>query len=76
MLLTMNGFVAAAEILGSQILEVNGRVITQLGLLERATAIAKDAAPYVHPRLANIEHSGADGEFVQHAMTVRFVDGK
>jgi hypothetical protein len=27
-----------------------------------ASAIAKDAAPYVHPKLASIEHTGKDGE--------------
>lgn len=26
-----------------------------------AQACAKDAAPYVHPRLANVEHAGKDG---------------
>lgn len=26
-----------------------------------AAAIAKDAAPYVHPKLANVQHSGPDG---------------
>lgn len=31
------------------------------GELDRAASIAKDAAPYVHPRLAAIEHSGKDG---------------
>jgi hypothetical protein len=28
------------------------------GEIEKAAGIAKDAAPYVHPRLASIEHSG------------------
>ena len=28
---------------------------------DKASAVAKDAAPYVHPRLAAIEHSGPDG---------------
>jgi hypothetical protein len=41
--------VAAADILGSRILEVNDRIITRLSLLERAADIAKHAAPYVHP---------------------------
>lgn len=34
---------------------------TSLKLLASAAGIAKDAAPYVHPRLAAIEHSGAGG---------------
>lgn len=28
---------------------------------DKAAAFAKDAAPYVHPRLAAVEHSGKDG---------------
>jgi hypothetical protein len=28
---------------------------------DEAAAIAKDAAPYVHPRLASVQHGGADG---------------
>jgi hypothetical protein len=52
MMYTMNAFVAAANILGSRILEINNQIITRLSLLEQAARIAKDAAPYVHPRLA------------------------
>lgn len=33
-----------------------------LTLLERACAVAKDAAPYLHPRLNAIQHTGKDGE--------------
>lgn len=33
-----------------------------LNLLERACTIAKDAAPYLHPRLNAIQHTGKDGE--------------
>jgi hypothetical protein len=28
---------------------------------DQAAAVAKDAAPYMHPKLAAIEHTGADG---------------
>jgi hypothetical protein len=28
---------------------------------DRACAIAKDCAPYIHPKLASIEHSGKNG---------------
>ena len=31
-------------------------------LYERATASASAAAPYIHPRLAAIEHTGKDGK--------------
>lgn len=34
---------------------------------------AKAAAPYVHPKLANIEHTGKDGGEIKAAITVRFV---
>lgn len=30
----------------------------QAGDLEKAAGFAKDAAPYIHPRLAAVEHSG------------------
>ena len=39
------------------------------GLRESAQSCARDAAPYVHPRLATVEHSGKDGD----AIAVRFV---
>jgi len=31
------------------------------GDLEKAASFAKDAAPYIHPKLAAIEHTGKDG---------------
>ncbi len=34
---------------------------------------AKAAAPYIHPRLAAVEHTGADGGALQHALRVEFV---
>jgi len=37
---------------------------TQLKLLVAASGIAKDAAPYIHPRLQAIEHSSNDGGHV------------
>jgi len=33
---------------------------------------AKAAAPYIHPRLAAIEHTGANGEAMQHKVTITF----
>lgn len=35
---------------------------------------AKAAAPYIHPRLAAIEHTGRDGGDIEHSLTVTFVD--
>jgi hypothetical protein len=37
---------------------------------------AKAAAPYVHPRLAAIEHTGGDGGPIDHSLTVEFVGAK
>ena len=37
---------------------------------------AKAAAPYIHPRLAAIEHTGADGGAIDHSLTVNFVGSK
>lgn len=38
-------------------------------MLERACAIAKDAAPYLHPRLNAIQHTGKDGEPIKVSFT-------
>lgn len=32
---------------------------------DQAAAIAKDAAPYIHPRLAAIQHTGKDGGAIE-----------
>lgn len=37
---------------------------------------AKAAAPYVHPRLAAVEHTGAGGGPVAHSLTVAFKTAK
>lgn len=76
MAMTMNGYISAAEILGKDIVRVDDRIITQLNLLDKASAIAKDLAPYMHPRLATIEHKGNDDKPIQHHMTVEFVKGR
>ena len=34
---------------------------------------AKAAAPYVHPKLASIEHTGEDGGPIDHSLTVKFI---
>jgi len=58
MLKAMRSFVEAAEKMGTgQLKVVDGEVITQLGLMTEASKIAKDAAPYIHPRLAAIDHT-------------------
>ncbi len=37
---------------------------------------AKAAAPYIHPRLAALEHSGSGGDPIEHSITVEFVAPK
>lgn len=41
------------------------RSFWQAGDQEKAAGFAKDAAPYIHPKLAAIEHSGKDGGAIQ-----------
>ena len=58
MLKAMRSFVEAAEKIGNEKIEaVNGEVVTQLTLLTEASKVAKDAAPYIHPRLAAVDHT-------------------
>lgn len=35
------------------------------GDIEKAAGFAKDAAPYIHPKLQAIEHSGKDGDAIK-----------
>ncbi len=42
----------------------------------QAFEAAKAAAPYIHPRLAAVEHSGAGGDPIQHSIPVEFVAPK
>ena len=38
--------------------------------MDKAAEAARDAAPYVHPRLASIQHAGEGGGPVQHTVSV------
>lgn len=42
---------------------------------ELAFEAAKAAAPYMHPRLAAVEHTGRDGDPIDHSISVEFVSG-
>lgn len=76
MVKTMNGFVSAAEILGKDIVRVDEKIITQLRLLKEASEIAKDCAPYIHAKpAAKLEHTGADGEPIEHRIVAEIVSG-
>jgi hypothetical protein len=46
------------------------------GDLEKAAGFAKDAAPYMHPRLAAIEHTGEGGGPIDHSLRVEFIGVK
>jgi hypothetical protein len=46
------------------------------GDLEKAASFAKDAAPYMHPRLAAVEHTGEDGGPIDHSLSVQFIGVK
>ena len=73
MLQAMRKFVEAAEKMGTGKLQVvDGEVITQLSLMTEASKIAKDAAPYIHPRLAAVDHT-SKGEQIGQAGGVLLV---
>lgn len=46
---------------------------TALGMRKLAEDCARDAAPYVHPRLQSIQHAGEGGGPIQLAAKVTFV---
>lgn len=73
MLKAMRSFVEAAEKMGNGKIEVvDGDVVTQLTLLTEASKVAKDAAPYIHPRLAAVDHT-SKGEQIGQAGGVLLV---
>lgn len=72
----MNEHLRAAEALKEQVLVVDGRAVTRLSLLRQASDIAASAAPYLHPKLQTIEHSGPGGEAIPVSLTVEFVEAK
>jgi len=43
---------------------------SRVKLLNMAATIAKHAAPYIHPRLSAIEHTGKDGAPLQSGVLV------
>jgi hypothetical protein len=55
MLKTMRALVAKAERVAAEGPEEGDRIVSPLQLLVEASAVAKDAAPYMHPRLSSVE---------------------
>lgn len=56
----------AARALYAKACDHKGRV-TDLDMAERASSLAKDAAPYVHARLASVAHTGPNNGPIQVA---------
>lgn len=54
--------------------EADGKALS--AALDKAVEAARDAAPYVHPRLASIQHAGEGGGPMKHAVEVTFVRAK
>jgi hypothetical protein len=47
----------------------------RVGAIEKAASIAKDAAPYMHPRLTSVEVGNKDGEAFKQHQTVIILPG-
>jgi hypothetical protein len=74
MLRAMRALVDEADaVVRQQVAEGATQIAYPHGLLEDAAAIAKDAAPYIHPKLAAIEHTGKGGGPVQFAKIERVI---
>lgn len=66
----MNALLRAAE--GADIPE-GFDALEKLAVFRRmAQDAAKDAAPYMHPRLATVEHRGDEDNPIQHSVKVTF----
>jgi len=66
MLKTMRALVAKAERLGRAKTKPEKGSASPLELMVEAAAVAKDAAPYMHPRLSAVEHSGPNKGPIQN----------
>lgn len=67
--------IAAAKAKGELPLEYMLRTMRESQDPERRDRMAVAAAPYIHPKLANIEHTGKDGDAIKidNELKVRFV---
>jgi len=61
MLKTMRALVRKAQRAPKLRTKEDGKGASALDLMVQAAAVAKDAAPYMHPRLSAIEHTGREG---------------
>jgi hypothetical protein len=75
-----HAIVATAAEWSAKILDPDMLIPERLDVLKKvmewrqiAQECAKDAAPYVHPKLSSVEHGGNDKKPVQMKMTIEFV---
>ena len=55
----------AGDLFGDGISSMGGMSESRIKLLNMAAAVGRHVAPYVHPRLSAIEHTGKDGAPLQ-----------
>ena len=55
----------AGDLFGDSVSGMNGMSESRIKLLNMAAAVGRHVAPYVHPRLSAIEHTGKDGAPLQ-----------
>jgi hypothetical protein len=58
--------------LWDQALDPDGRVVN-LGKAMQANMVAKDAAPFLHPKLSSVEATGKDGAPLEHVHRIERV---
>lgn len=62
----MRALVAKAERVAKTKPKDGEKAVSPLELMVEAAAVAKDAAPYMHPRLSAVEHSGPNQGPIQN----------
>lgn len=65
---------ASAGVMPLEVMLSAMRQAYDAGDMKEAATFAKDAAPYLHPRLAAVENSGPGGGPINHSIEVMFVD--
>ncbi len=65
--------IAGEGVLPLEVMILNMRRFFKAEKWAEAQAVARDAAPYMHPRLASTEHSGPEGGPIEQTWKVTFV---
>ena len=77
LMMVMNELLVAAEWVDERTdLALSAKMLARLELLERAADVAAKAAPYLHPKLQSIQHTGKNGEPIERHVTVEFVEAR